>query len=184
MIFWFKQTKMSIARRLFLSAANQLPDARRSVNSSSDNQQMVGKKRRRKNRKTSGLGAFGTHCVITIKRRSTCIFTLQHLFPSSASLQEVNQHHGPQLLPSGPVQRNQESLAISWVIFPALAVLVGHFSALPLPAQSWDLSMRRNKKRLRLKVEIEFYCHFYCASRTSICPGQDKARDGYTDWSD
>lgn len=39
---------MSIAWRLFLSAENELPDARRSVNSSSDNQQMLGKKRRKK----------------------------------------------------------------------------------------------------------------------------------------
>lgn len=49
LILQLRQAKKNIAWWLFLSAGNKLPDARQSVNSSSDNQQM------RNKRKTAGL---------------------------------------------------------------------------------------------------------------------------------
>lgn len=84
---------MNIAWWLFLSAGNELPDARQSVNSGSDNQQMGEKEKR------LAWSFWHPLCHYNQKAIYMYIYTPAPV-PSSASLQEVNQHHGPQLLPT------------------------------------------------------------------------------------
>lgn len=93
MILKLRQAKMNIAWWLFLRQGNELPDARQSVNSGSENQQM-GKKEKR-----LGWSFWHPLCHYNQKAIFMYIYTPASV-PSSTSLQEVNQHHGPQLLPT------------------------------------------------------------------------------------